>query len=312
MVEVVTVKLSMATRSTDSKLPILLETPGIDDLKICGSRLPSVKQVLFCFMANLEKMRQDDPTKQRKLYRTCANLVVQEVLGHYGKSHIPTIHRKKMAEKIVGLYQEYRSLLSTKSEKRAGNKKIQLFQEKLKTTMQFWPKDVEKRLESKKHKSPAEQHAVDEDLKFLQSMKTDRVAQYTGKDQAMAYIQKARSIRKEKSVMFAQKSLTEEPGSSALTSSSDSTLSEDEGIIELPPSRTHKRNVKKGTTIFVPHDVLKHPAVVSSATRNKLSATAIADTLRTLITVCGGDPSSVNLHFSSAHRYVLNMLTVPF
>ena len=218
-----------------------------------------------------------------------------------------------MAEKIVGLSQEYRSLLSTKSEKRAGNKKIQLFQEKLKTTMQFWPKDVGKRLESKKkHKSPAEQHAVDEDLKFLQSMKTDRVAQYTGKDQAMAYIQKARSIWKEKSVMFAQKSLTGVPGSSALTCSSNSTLSEDEGIIELPPSRTHKRNVKKGTTIFVSHDVLKHPSVVSSATRNKLSATAIADTLRTLITVCGGDPSSVNLHYSSAHRYVLNMLTVSF
>ena len=215
-----------------------------------------------------------------------------------------------MAEKIVGLYQEYRSL---KSEKTAGNKKIQLFQEKLKTTRQFWPKDVEKRLESKKkHKSPAEQHAVDEDVKFLPSMKTDRAAQYTGKGQVMPYIQKASSIRKEKSVMFAQKNLTEVPGSSALTSSSDSTLSEDEGIIELPPSRTHKRNVKKGTTIFVPHDVLKHPAVVSSATRNKLSATAIADTLRTLITVCGGDPSSVNLHYSSAHRYVLNMLTVPF
>ena len=54
--------------------------------------------------------------------------------------------------------------------------------------------------------------------------------------------------------------------------------------------------------IFIPHDVLKHPSLVSSNARNKLSTTAISNTVETLISVRDGDPSAVSLHYSTAHR----------
>ena len=85
----------MSTRSADSKLCILLETPGHESVKICGSQLPTYKQVLFCFLINLEKLRNEDKTKNQKAMRYSANLVVAEVLGHYKKASVPVLHKKR-------------------------------------------------------------------------------------------------------------------------------------------------------------------------------------------------------------------------
>ena len=85
----------MSTRNADSKLYILPETPGPESVKICGSRLPIYKQVLFCFLTNLEKLRNEDKTKNQKAMRSSANLVVAEVLGHYEKACVPVLHEKK-------------------------------------------------------------------------------------------------------------------------------------------------------------------------------------------------------------------------
>ena len=76
----------MATRSTDVRLTIPPETPGIEHLQIHGTKLPTYLQVILCYMALLEKLRREDETKQKKLYRFAANLVVKEILPHYQKS----------------------------------------------------------------------------------------------------------------------------------------------------------------------------------------------------------------------------------
>ena len=68
----------VATRNSD-KLSILLETHGPESLKVCDSRLP-VKQVLFCFKANLEQMKRGDPTNQKKLHRPRTTLIVSKAL----------------------------------------------------------------------------------------------------------------------------------------------------------------------------------------------------------------------------------------
>ena len=66
----------------------------------------------------------------------------------------------------------------------------------------------------------------------------------------------------------------------------------------------HKRSVKTGTAIFVPHDVMKLPSVVAAYTRNKVSPTAVTSIFHALITDCGGDPNSVILTHSTVHRYI--------
>ena len=90
----------MSTRNADSKLCILPETPVPESVKICGLRLPTYKQVLFCFLTNLETLRNEDKTKNQKAMRSSANLVVAEVLGHYKKARVPVLYEKKMVEKI--------------------------------------------------------------------------------------------------------------------------------------------------------------------------------------------------------------------
>ena len=87
--------LNMSTRSADSKLCILPETPGPESVKICGAPLPTYKQVLFCFLINLEKLRNEDKMKNQKATRSFANLVVAEVLGNCKKARVPVLHGKK-------------------------------------------------------------------------------------------------------------------------------------------------------------------------------------------------------------------------
>ena len=62
------------------------------------------------------------------------------------------------------------------------------------------------------------------------------------------------------------------------------------------PKRSRKRVVKTETSIFVPHDILKSPQIVSTSTRKKITPTAMSATLTTIIAACGGNTDSVNLH----------------
>ena len=100
----------MATKSTGILLTILPEKLGIEDLQIHKTKLPTHLQVILCYMALLEKVRQEDETKQKKLYHFAATFVVKEILPHYQKSQMKTIHEHKMAEKILALFKEYENL----------------------------------------------------------------------------------------------------------------------------------------------------------------------------------------------------------
>ena len=60
---------------------------------------------------------------------------------------------------------------------------------------------------------------------------------------------------------------------------------------------------KKGTNIYIPHDILKKPKVVSSSVRNKISPTALAATIAALVESCDGDSSALNLNPTQARRY---------
>ena len=66
---------------------------------------------------------------------------------------------------------------------------------------------------------------------------------------------------------------------------------------------THKRMKKTGSDIHVPFDILKSSKLVSTAVRNNISPTALAATVESLITSCGGDTSAINLHFTQSYRY---------
>ena len=91
------------------------------------------------------------------------------------------------------------SLFKFIPEKRNGHRKVEEFQEKLKQTMPpFWPRDAERRMENEKRgKSEKEVEAINENILFLRSMKTGRIAHYATKDEEFVKAVEARSLRKQ-------------------------------------------------------------------------------------------------------------------
>ena len=67
-------------------------------------------------------------------------------------------------------------------------------------------------------------------------------------------------------------------------------------------SRPHRRAVKKGTHVFIPHDILSRPNVISVCVRYQISPNAISSLIRTIVVEYGGDPSAISTSYSSAYR----------
>lgn len=66
-------------------------------------------------------------------------------------------------------------------------------------------------------------------------------------------------------------------------------------------SRTQKHK-KAGTEVFITHDILSRPNVVSLATLLKMTLMQIAAFTRAIITESGGDPSAVSLSYVTADQ----------
>ena len=80
----------MATRSSDSRLQILNETPGEQHLHIPGSRLPTYNQVLLCYIAHRDKLRLEESSKMQPVKKLAIKSTINEISLHYNKANIRT------------------------------------------------------------------------------------------------------------------------------------------------------------------------------------------------------------------------------
>lgn len=257
-------------------------------------------QVLRCFLGHVEYIY--DHTGRAKW--EAAKQVSEQVIEIYARAHIPTISQKKIQQKICNLYeQKYRSLAKmgpTKRAEAASQLRIKKFQQELDITMKFWPENVESML-------------LEEDRLFLESMKTDRKASMGTKDIVFNKQQKKKQDRYESANARIEKESKRNGAKNKVTwdevqdlSESDSETDNFSGqtMYSTPQApRSHHRNKKTGTAVFIPHDVLRQPAFVSSLVRNGISPTATVASLETLISACDGDVSRVNLSYATAQRY---------
>ena len=190
----------MATRSSNVRLQILPESPSVQHLQIHGTKLPTHLQVLLCYLSNVDKLRQEDDSKQQKLDRIAASMTVKQVLPHYSKSRVPMVQEHKMVEKVIALHKEFANLRKLNPEKREGNPNIKKFNEKLVTTLPFWPRNALDKMEKNmvKLKTKKEKSAAKEDILFLKSMMTDRVAQYRSIDLNTSQLEVNRAKRIER------------------------------------------------------------------------------------------------------------------
>ena len=119
---------------------LLGSTPTEDDLSITGAKLPTVRQVLLCFLAS-----HASPVT----VRAAAKATLVKVLPFYDKARIPTLNPVKMEEEVLKLHTEMKNLLKIDHQHRETEKnktKFNNFKQKLEKTMKFWPRDTLERI----------------------------------------------------------------------------------------------------------------------------------------------------------------------
>jgi len=269
------------------------------DADITGSRLPTNNQVLRCYMFHQREGLQLNRTKYEN-----AKIVLKKIIPFYNKGNIPIITEKKACEKIIILFQKNAKLRELPVDRRSSisaQAKIKETEIELGRTFQIWAQNAEVIIKN------------EEDLKFLQSMKTDRAASFGSWDKKLAsqlQRKEARVKKQEKNRLLAQQECelsTSITCTVEINSSERSSSSETEGDIpfQVPAeaaAKSHCRVTRTGTTAFIPHNILKSPKIVSLATRMKLSPSQQAAFTQAIIEESGGDASKVSVSYATADR----------
>ena len=270
---------SSKLRSSDTCFKLIEISPGTEHLEITGCRLPTYEQVLLSYMSNMNKIRSENASNKQKLKGVVSNIVAQQVLRHYQKAGIASKPLKVIKDDVQKVQIEYEQINKKKNPKR-----ISEFRQKLRKTIPLWKKNTINDMKSSLS-SPiplADKQMIKTDIEFLQSMMSDRLATYASMDLSNSIRKEKRYARQEQEeTRIAQEA--ERQGSSIM-----STVLQDSGrdtdgddvddvnnmFITPPTKKPHKRTVKTGTTIALPHDFLKSPTLVSALVRNKITPTA--------------------------------------
>ena len=284
----VSFKVNM-TNAKDPRFFLLQTTPTEEDKVIKGSRLPTVRQVLLCFLAH----------HKTSCKREAANKTVDIVKHIYDCARIPTLFKNKMAEEVVNLFDNMKKILKIQPKCRTsgtGKEQVDSFKRQLETTMKFWPRDVMERIKT------------EDDKMFLLSMMTDRKASMAGIDKKSSETEAKIRKRAEQELKRIEIEKERKMKDSCLSTSVIDTDEEEEAIDDPVPlytcaGRSHKRRVKTGVTVFIPPNILKAPTVVQSLVRNKISSAAISDVMHDIVTSVEGDPSRLSLSYATTQRY---------
>jgi hypothetical protein len=260
-------------------------------------------------MSNMDKFREEDASKNSKLTRMVSKVVVDKILIHYQKAGIGTKSHHKMAEDVENIHSEY-----VKVNKKKNPGRINEFREKLKKTMPFWTKTTINQMESSLQSpstSLADKQKLETDIEFLNSMMSERVATYASIDVPNAVREKKRHDRQVEEENRKRMEAARMPQVSSTiptpledTDSGSDTDNDANSMFTTPPTKkSHKRIVKTGTTITLPHDFMKSPSVVSALVRNKVTPTAAGAIFNALIEDNCGDTNAVNLSYTQIYRY---------
>ena len=187
------------------------------------------------------------------------NLYLRKSLEFYRKANIPMISYKMACKKIITLADDNAKLRSIPVACRTKPfvlNKLKCMEIELNKTFQTWPANVTKLV------------TLPEDLQFLESMKTDRLASFGSRDIVLSNKLKRKAARNADLMARQAKACQQlneasagtetfspsEPSSSKNESaSSDNEYATSTGATPSSHHRTHRT----GEHVFIPHDILK-------------------------------------------------------
>lgn len=270
-----------------------------EDAEITGIRLPTYGQVLRCY-----KYHQEQGLSDKKTKRDIAKIVLDKVKQFYEKGNIPMTADKTACEKIIDYSERNRTLRCTPVKRRSEpsvQAKIDKQKEEFKKTFPLWARNAEEMIK------------IPEDIAFLTSMKTDRVATFAGYDKQFAQKvqrknkreleeleRKERHKRQKKSTTTIELVSDEDHDNDEEDDGNDAEAEQDQ--IPGPSNSSHKRKARPGTPAFIPHDILRSPKLVSIAARMKMTPTQQAAFTKAIIKESGGDSSKVTISYASCDR----------
>lgn len=270
-----------------------------EDSTITGSRLPTCLQVLRCLMHHLAEGVHENCTRWE-----AAKIVHSKVSVFYEKAHIPMITKRKACERLIKLLDDNAKVRAIPINRRSAPNslnKLKKMEEMLAQTFPLWPANAEQLI-----KNP-------EDVAFLQSMKTDRLATFGPRDKVLAAKVQRREqrdymeIRQRARIQSYLKS-TSAPNilhDHDSSSSDEDAVSDEEAagqFITPRTSRSHKRIARTGTPAFIPHDIIQRPKLVQLATRLKMTPVQQAAFTEALVAEAGGDTSKISTSYSTADK----------
>ena len=180
--------------------------------------------------------------------------------------------------------------------------KIEQFKKKLQKTIVFWPRNVLNKI------------AIEEDRLFLLNMMGPRTASFGSTDKKFAATRtKIEQWKAEKQHrQLKEQKRAKSDSIRLLFATSDSSSEEfvnanDTDCLsssKKPARQVHKCIVKTGTTITIPHDVLKSQLLNVYDCKSNTASVKVATILHSLVTACDGDAAKLNLYHSQAHRLV--------
>ena len=340
----------MAAITKDSDHAILSIFPTIEHKTITGLKLPSYNQVILCILANNDKDKFnlfEEFTIKKKTLNEVADQVIQHY-AKACIPVIKEKNIIKKIEYLIKEYKmivKHRHRVT-----KAAEIKRKKFNKKMEKTMPFWPKNVMKILQqSKKRKTLDKRIEIDKDIIFLKSMMGQRLDSHSNKNchsletaftndtfeefhlNLRSHNHETENSGSEKLVIEKERARAEKAHTNLKEDTSTCNLDYDfssspshdllENVesesdiksnqrLEVLLRSNHKRTVKTGTNIFVPHDILRSKKLQSTAIRNNISPVGLAAIVQSLIETCGGEKEKVNLHHSQCHRYIMNIIFI--
>jgi hypothetical protein len=267
-----------------------------DDAEIRCSKLPSNRQIIRCTMWHIQNPENSNQTKWQS-----GNLVLQKIIPFYQKANLPMISDKKCIEKILKLVADNAKMREIPMERRKmpnAMKKVEVMNNYLEKTFCLWPAAITLKNQ--------------EDMAFLNSMKTDRIATFGSHDKTFTDKIKRTTERKEQEIKRRKKHLATHESFSNKTldhieidSNSSTTSYENDQLLEQNDSvqsHHHHRSRRTGTHAFIPHDILKREKVVSIATRLQITPTQQSAFVKALVEESGGVLAQLSTSYSTADR----------
>ena len=282
------------SRYKDPKLYLLGVDPSVQSTTLPAGKLPTEQQILICLFAKLDKCE-----KNTNVYKISLDLVKDQISNIYQRARIPMKPERTVAKEIVQLHDQLYQLNKIPKARRDSHQpsidKIENFKIQIKQTMKLWTVDALEKISNK------------EDKAFLESMKTDRKATMTGVDLKLTTTEAKVAKRKEAELkrQNSEEMRKKQCCSTTLEDDSGEDIDDNDDRTHKPfviDERKHRRTVKTGQTLFVPHNILQAPLVVSTAARNKISPTSLSAITSAIIKSCNGNTEKFSLSYTSSYR----------